>query len=108
MFEDGHRHLFIQETSAYQNLGGHNGMVKYLGNYSHVDGNRATHNILLEYAETDLAEYFFRSPPVLKDHIDDFWKQLLRVAFAIQELHEFEKQRLKSGESTKYKGFVYG
>ena len=81
-------------------------MVKYLGDYSQVDLNRATHNILLEYAETDLAEYFFRSPPVLRDTIDDFWKRLMCTAAAIQGLHEFEKQRLKSGASTKYRGFV--
>lgn len=79
-------------------------MVKYLGDYSHEVDRQATHNILLEYAENDLDEYFRRSPPVLTDHIQMFWENLLRVVVAIQELHDFEVQRLKSAKSTKYKG----
>jgi len=79
-------------------------MVKYLGDFSQVVDGEATHNILLEYAENDLDEYFRRSPPILTDHIQLFWENLLRVFVAIQGLHDFEVQRLKSAKSTKYKG----
>jgi hypothetical protein len=83
-------------------------MIKYLGDYSHVvrhvDGSETTHNILLEYAENDLAEFFFRSPPILREHVEGFWQKVLRIPSAVQELHNFEMQRLNSGASTKYKG----
>jgi hypothetical protein len=81
-------------------------MVKYLGDYSHVADDQATHCILLEYAENDLAEYFFQSPPVLSEHIEQFWTNLMRVPSAIQGLHSFETHRLKTGKATKYKGCV--
>jgi hypothetical protein len=71
--------LWEKEINAYKTLGGNAGIVKYLGEFSHeVDGQtmpghppktQATYNILLEYAENDLDEYFYRSPPILTDHI---------------------------------------
>ena len=106
VFGDGHRHLFQQETDAFQALGGHNGMLKYLGDYSQVVDTQATHSILLEYAENDLAEYFFQPPPILDDHMEKFWMKLMRVPAAIQELHSFETRRLKSAKSTKFQGQV--
>lgn len=106
VFKDGHKHLWKQEIDAYKTLGDKKGMVHYLGNFSHApDGKGSTYNILLEYAENDLAEYFHLSSPVLPSHITDFWERLLRIASAIKEFHNFETKRLKS-KSTKIKGYV--
>jgi hypothetical protein len=104
-FKDGLRHLWAQETDAYQTLMTNKGMVKFLGDYSHENDNQSTHNIMLEYAENDLEEYFrWRSPPVLHMHIREFWENLLRVAEALHGLHDFEVKRNKSSKSTKYTG----
>ena len=83
-------------------------MVKYLGHYGHkevkvternsraldqAEGNEevATHNILLEYAEFDLAEYFAqRLPPVFPTEIEAFWKALFEVADALEGIHNLE------------------
>jgi hypothetical protein len=106
VFGHGHRQLFEQETSAFQVLGGNKGMVKYLGDYSQAVGDQQTHCILLEYAENDLAEYFFQSPPVLGEHLEKFWTKLMQIPGAIQQLHSLETHRIKSGKPTRFKGCV--
>jgi hypothetical protein len=102
VFEDGHKHLWRQETDAYGALGGSHGMVKYLGDFTLEVAGQVTHNILLEYGENDLYEYFYRSPPVLTQDIHDFWDNLLQIVSAIQGLHDFEVPSLAS-KATKYK-----
>jgi hypothetical protein len=72
-------------------------MVQYFGEYTQM-GNQisatpetseqTTFNILLEYGELDLDEYFQeRPPPALPTDIMDFWKNLFNVADALKDIH---------------------
>ena len=73
-------------------------MIRYLGDYSHQEIRHVseeitetTHNILLEYGELDLDEYFIeRLPPVLQTEIETFWKALFEVADAVEAIHNLE------------------
>jgi len=84
-------------------------MVRCLGDYSQaevpwhredVDSDsksammRVTHNILLEYGELDLDEFFFDlSPPIPSKEISLFWENLSVIAHAIAGIHQFEIRR---------------
>lgn len=88
------------------------GMVQYLGHYEHTKdeagGPRTTYNILLEYGEFDLAEYFERPetyPPVLPLEILLFWKDFFKVADAISRVHNLPFTT-DGGEKRMYNGFV--
>ena len=91
-------------------------MVKYLGHYGHKKVKEApgplydagekeevtTYNILLEYAEFDLAEYFAqRLPPVLQTEIEAFWKALFEVSDALEYIHNLENN---DGEVKRFDG----
>ncbi|KAK5456970.1 hypothetical protein LTS15_004750 [Exophiala xenobiotica] len=53
-------------------------------------GGRETNNILLEWGETDLEEFFAkREPPVLGSEVRLFWKELFGVAAALRLVHNF-------------------
>jgi hypothetical protein len=46
------------------------------------------HNILLEYGELDLSEYFADNvPPYLQSEIESFWERLFAVANAVRSIH---------------------
>ncbi|KAL9623131.1 MAG: hypothetical protein Q9160_002645 [Pyrenula sp. 1 TL-2023] len=90
------KELFEKETKAFNWLRGQEGMVQYLGQYSHdetkKDGSTLrTHNILLEFGESDLEEYFAEvPPPVRRSEIIDFWKSLFNVAEYLKKIHFLE------------------
>jgi hypothetical protein len=75
-------------------------MVQYLGEYTHAShqvlGTRVesldkTFNILLEYGDLDLDEYFLeRLPPVFPTEIMRFWKDLFEVSEAIKGVHNLK------------------
>lgn len=86
--------------------------MRYLSEYSHVafscsqpkrdrvlqeehaDDNKTTYNILLEYGEFDLEEYFVeRLPPANPNEIREFWTSLFAVADALKGIHTFENDR---------------
>lgn len=77
----------------------HEGMVQYLGEYTH-EGHQAldsressdkTFNILLEYGDLDLDEYFLeRLPPVFPTEIMRFWNDLFEVSEAIKGVHNLK------------------
>jgi hypothetical protein len=49
---------------------------------------RATYNILLEYGEFDLDEFFAEIlPPVLQTELEAFWIELFEVADAVEGIH---------------------
>lgn len=81
-------------------------MIRYLGDYGHQEirpspnssrivapdvseeATETTYNILLEYGERDLDEYFVeRLPPVLQTGIEAFWNGLFEVADAVERIH---------------------
>ena len=102
--------MYDNEKNAFIALCHNKGMVKYLGDYGHqeprqcqplpsVDGHTSeetlvnTYNILLEYGEYDLDEYFAqRLPPVFRTEIATFWKSLFEVADAVDGIHNLENE----------------
>lgn len=50
-----------------------------------------THNIILEYGESDLEEYFADTvPPYLQPEVDAFWRSLFVVADAVRSIHNLK------------------
>ena len=80
-------------------------MVKCLADYrvSNVNGEFSSYNLLLEYGEKDLDVYFAQTrPPLLKQEIGSFWKELRDVVNALEAIHN----PLDTHDGRKYKGFV--
>lgn len=84
-------------------------MVRYLTEYGHKEIQRApggsgtvepgsvqnvtktTYNILLEYGDCDLDEFFAeRLPPVLDTEVEAFWQDLFEIADAVEGIHNLE------------------
>ena len=64
-----------------------------------------TCNILLEFGEMDLEGYFGeRLTPVLSKEIEEFWKALFAVAYAVKDIHNFKVSR--AGVVEEYHGSV--
>lgn len=54
---------------------------------------RMTFNILLEWGEADLEDFFAeRQPPVFGSEVRIFWKELFDVAEALPRVHNFTKK----------------
>ena len=50
-----------------------------------------TYNILLEYGEMDLGDYFGEVlPPVLPSEIEAFWRSLFPIADALKAIHNLK------------------
>lgn len=65
-------------------------IVKYLGSFSHGEGDHKAHKLLLEYGDMDLDEYcadLENVAPVQSGEIIRFWKSLFEVARAIKDVH---------------------
>lgn len=98
-------------------------MIRYLGNYTHTpirpkrrapsfsvseerrqdDEPGETNNILLEYGDFDLDEYFAATdPPVLPAQVTQFWQEVAGIAEAISEIHRFTMRR--AGVRQEYSG----
>jgi serine/threonine protein kinase len=97
-FEDDHKLEYDNEIKAFQALEGHAGIIRYLGDYSQREVKRKKNafNILLEFGELDLDEFFFeegRLPPVLPNEVQGFWKDVFEVATAVKAIHLFKRQR---------------
>lgn len=107
MFDEGKKHLYENEKNAFSGaLQKHDGMIRYLGDYSHKevratknasgpeaggDELKTTYNILLEFGQCDLDEYFIeRTPPVLASEVRSFWKRLFDVAAALERIHNLK------------------
>ena len=57
-------------------------------------------HVLMEYAESDLTEYYAAfDPPAITSDIIAFWRQLSSVAMALESIHHF---------SVCYPGYVKG
>ncbi|KAI9767404.1 MAG: hypothetical protein M1839_004508 [Geoglossum umbratile] len=119
-FEEGNKRFFDAEKTAFDGLRTEEGVVRYLGDYSHEeirssendssaerkDVIRTTHNIVLEYGESDLSLYFgSKEPPVLQSEIEGFWEELFDVAHTIGRMHNL-KLRI-GGVVQEYYGYVF-
>ena len=102
-FKSASQPVYQTEKEAFDGLRNHSGIVKCLLCYKHCNsrwpkrrqeteiGSEATHNILLEFGEHDLEEYFHdNEPPVLQEEIENFWQDLFAVAKALNGLHNFQ------------------
>jgi hypothetical protein len=68
--------------------------VQYFGHFTQgreVKGKyEKTSNLLLEYGEQDLEEYFAEAPPpATHDDIISFWRNLFRIADALRIFHQY-------------------
>lgn len=120
-FEDGNIGVFENECYAFRALHSNSAMVQYLGSYSHKERAyedtvsttpsnersttspqiiipkeevavvRTTHNIILEFGESDLEEYFAEyQPPAFQPEVEAFWSGLVEVADAVKGIHNLE------------------
>ncbi|KAL8855594.1 MAG: hypothetical protein Q9178_007786 [Gyalolechia marmorata] len=109
-FEDGSMNIYDNERRAFDALRAHKGMVRFLADYTHAERRRVetgeyyassrnqqenetryTFNLLLEFGEFDLDEFFAqRLPPVLQDETDEFWKALFDIADALDGIHNLK------------------
>lgn len=105
-FEEGNKSLYENESKAFSGLRGHSGMVRYFGEYEHKEADtcKTTHNILLEYGEFDLDEFFAeRLPPVLQTEVEEFWVKLFEVANALDGIHNL--RTCTDGITQEYRGW---
>ena len=105
-FKSRQQTLFDNERSAFRALSNVEGTVRCLSDYTHeAEDSERNYNILLEYGELDLDEYFFsRDPPILPSQIASFWRNMLDIASAIANIHQFSK--LRAGIMQAYSGYV--
>ncbi|KAH7074657.1 hypothetical protein BKA63DRAFT_318495 [Paraphoma chrysanthemicola] len=110
--------IYELERNAFSglNINAEVPIVRCLGCYSHDYGEgvisqdpeeRKTYNLLLEFGEQDLYEYWADEtniPPVRAEEIIDFWKSLFEVAKAIRHVHNLEIPR-ERGLPRKFHGW---
>ncbi|KAI0888745.1 uncharacterized protein GGS22DRAFT_196622 [Annulohypoxylon maeteangense] len=103
-FTQEYHEIFEWEREAYlavQAKSELSGMVKFLGEYEIdeqlEDGSvQRTWNILLEFGEQDLEEFFASQrnyPPNLNPETIQFWNSLSNVAQALDSMHNLEVER---------------
>lgn len=107
--------MYENEKDAFNQLKGQKGIVKWLGCFTKAEPNRgppkqsdvmslerqqnATCNILLEFGEVDLNGYFHkRLIPVIPEEVEEFWRNLFRIAYAVAEIHDFKDQKSSAEE----------
>ncbi|KAI8626710.1 hypothetical protein F5Y19DRAFT_478195 [Xylariaceae sp. FL1651] len=107
--------IYKCEKNAFLGIGNERDMIQCLGMVQceedreilpalGVQPSPTSYNILLEYGEDDLNEYFFvHCPPTLGREILDFWGKLFQIADALQRVHNLEKKR-SDGNSVWFDG----
>lgn len=96
-------HLFQYERDAFRLLQGNAQFVRCFGDYTITAQSEATHNLLLEFGDLDLREYYARtSPPSTASGIFAFWKNVFKVLEAVRDLHSFNFD--KAGVRGEYQG----
>ncbi|OTA58295.1 hypothetical protein K449DRAFT_397906 [Hypoxylon sp. EC38] len=107
--------IFEWERDAYlamQTKGHLSGMVQFLGEYEiheKLEGGEILHtrNILLEYGDEDLEEFFassFNYPPNLNAETIQYWRSLANVAKALDAMHDLDLER-ENGRHDRYSGW---
>ncbi|KAI1410206.1 hypothetical protein F5Y13DRAFT_202335 [Hypoxylon sp. FL1857] len=114
-FTQESREIFEWEREAYlavQAKGHRSGMVQFLGEYEideTLEGGMVFHtwNILLEYGDEDLEEFFaspLNYPPNLNPETVQFWNSLANVAKALDAMHNLDLER-ENGRHDSYSGW---
>jgi hypothetical protein len=110
---------FQAEKDAFSALKANNDVpiVQYLGSFIHDYGEgivsedhhlRKTYNLLLEFGELDLYQYWADEtnvPPVGVNEIICYWEKLFEIAVAIRNVHHLVVSQGKSAP-LKYHGYV--
>lgn len=116
-YSNGRRTEADNEKTAYSELKEREGLVNYLGCYSveeemtGQDGTsrmERTTNLLLEYGELDLDEYFADpaiSPPAYALEIINFYREVFKIANVLRCLHKVPIER--DGQSQVWKMLVW-
>ncbi|KAK1751003.1 hypothetical protein QBC47DRAFT_83115 [Echria macrotheca] len=88
-FSQSLKSSYDKEVRTFRALRNQSGMIQYYGCFeSRADPERPTYNILLEYADYDLAgAVVAESPPISYDEITSFWQSLSEVATTLTEIH---------------------
>ena len=99
---------YKNEMDAFRGLQAHDGMVRWLADYKKAhdpggmvqnaaarglkrDFNETSYNILLEYAQMDLSDYFKNmKPPISSLEIEVFWRALFAIADAVKGIHNLK------------------
>ena len=82
--------VYNNEKQAFDGLRQHTGVVQCLADFTHKE-TRNTYNILLEFGELDLDEFFAeRLPPAFQVETEAFWKDLFEVADALEGIHNLK------------------
>lgn len=89
VFEAENRNIFQNEVAVYKMMRANSGMLTYLSDFTLNNGNETTHAIILEYAHSDLSDYFYRTSPALPEQIFKFWKEMSGIAVALKDMHKF-------------------
>ena len=107
--------MYENEKDAFNQLKGQKGIVKWLGCFTKAEPfhgplkrsqvvdfepqQNATCNILLEFGEVDLNGYFnLRLIPVIQEEVEEFWRNLFRIAYTVEEIHDFKDQKSSAEE----------
>ncbi|KAI1148032.1 kinase-like domain-containing protein [Nemania diffusa] len=99
------------EKNAFNGVMDEKNMIKCLGTVQCVENPQSpsstpprSYNILLEYGEDDLNEYFIvHSPPTLGSEILDFWGNLFQIAEALRKVHNLET-KTNNGNLIRFEG----
>ncbi|KAF2477652.1 uncharacterized protein BDR25DRAFT_299514 [Lindgomyces ingoldianus] len=98
-YSEENKDIYSWEKEAFSGLKNDPEMpiVRYLGCYTHDNREKGTkgktYNLLLEYGERDLDEYFAdltNVAPVRSPEIIRFWESLFKVAIAIERIHNLK------------------
>ncbi|RWA06079.1 hypothetical protein EKO27_g9026 [Xylaria grammica] len=107
--------IYKKEKNAFNGIANEQDMIKCLGTIqftedpqisydSTISLQKGSYNILLEYGEDDLNEYFVvHNPPIIDREILDFWENLFQIADALQRIHNLEKKK-NDGTPIRFEG----
>jgi serine/threonine protein kinase len=92
-YQNKYRRTFDRELAAYTKLNyldrNHHNILRCLGSFTQQSSGGPTYNLLLEYAECDLDEYFEHTlSPDSLESIRWLWEQLFGVADGLQTIHD--------------------
>ncbi len=94
---------FILPLSAFKNRATQLSATANTGNQA-----KYSYNILFEYCEMDLRDYFVsKNPPVTSRDIELFWTNISRIVDAAWQLHAWPQRRDSKAEtSEEHVGYV--
>jgi serine/threonine protein kinase len=108
-YPNKHRQIYNREVAAFVGLNQfeqhHPNVIRCFGTFMESDDTGApTYNLLLEYADYDMIEYFAdTSAPTKPEETNILWKQLLGVAEGLRSFHT----GLVKGKDLSHVGFHF-